>query len=619
MTPYATSEGGSAAPSATPQSTYMNSFSPPTPLLETPAFEHPPQATYNYDYQDACEGEDIEETLEPVSPSSSNLEVIVHDTTSLTSSDVKKDPILSDLAHKQSVSALTGTHLPFKAQPAPTFKAGTGPRMTKSSALRAGLKWDEVKPKRNVEGDAETLKHTPGYKRVGLGITVPSLASPSITPRPTKASQLRLKTDTPSSASVKAPNGISEPRGLRLIHQRARSVPSISRLNAPAIMPRQNRTSALRAAGEKGNAGYRDYEKLQQEKAAQKVKEAIALENKEKAKQERAERRKTIGAGLTCFDKPVVEVKQNKTSAMRAAGEKGNAGYRDYGAIEAEKEAQKMKERTAMKNKEQGRLLRGERRKTLGFGVISLNEPEVAVKQNKTSALRAAGEKGNNGYRDYEKIQAEREAKELMEQVAKENKERGRKEREERRKTFSVMPGKPLITPRPNKTSMLRTNSSKSIWSFSSLKSPVSAISARPRSRPSTSHSLSRTVSALKVSDVDNLSSGAKRDSVGVNVKSLGKPSIMPSLNRTAILRTPNTTSKADNKATTARQTLQTSASTPTIQRRMTGPVTPKAPMPSSALSKTPKSPGVGPRPTKASLLRAGLGTNNGKAVSSTP
>ncbi|WWD07536.1 hypothetical protein V865_005637 [Kwoniella europaea PYCC6329] len=620
MSPYAHSEETPSNISSTPQSTHLATFSPQSPLLETPHFDHSPGHS-RLTQGDGEEREDIEELLDidhSTSTSYHNEDAgEIYDTTSLTSNDIHQDPILSDLAAKQNESLS-----PFKARPAPSFttRAGLGPRMTKSAALRAGLNWDVIKPKRTVQEKIEgvgggSVSGTPGYKRVGLGITVPSLAQPSITPRPTKASQLPLKPDnstTPSSPSFCSPSKIS--RG----HYRTLSVPvsigaTVASLNSPTILPRQNRTSALRAAGEKGNAGYRDYEKIQQEKAAQKVKEQIALENKERAKREREERRKSLAIGLTSLNEPSVQVRQNKTSNLRAMGEKGTEGYRDYESIQLDKLAQKEKELQAIENREKAKQERIERRMTqaLGGGLASLNEPDLVVRQNKTSAMRAKGEKGNEGYRDYEKIQEERRAKEEMERLAIENKQRAKLEREERRKTLSGMPSslsKPVITPRLNKTSLLRTNSSKSISSLHSVRSPLPTSTPRSHSRPSTSHSLTRTISALKVSSADNLSSGEvqpkpkpkpKLVGSGGGVKSLGKPSITPRLNRTALLRTPQSNSSS------SRPTLPTSSSTPSIHRKI-----------NSISASTPKSSidsmvGVSPRPTKASLLRANMGMSN--------
>ncbi|WVQ69392.1 uncharacterized protein L199_007609 [Kwoniella botswanensis] len=617
MSPYARSEETPSNISSTPQSTHLATFSPQSPLLETPHLDHP-LGHSRLTQGDGEQREDIEELLDIDHSTSYHNENAgeLYDTTSLTSNDIHQDPILSDLAAKQNESLS-----PFKAIPAPTSttRAGLGPRMTKSAASRAGLNWDEIKPRRTIEENIEgeeggSISGTPGYKRVGLGITVPSLAQPSITPRPTKASQLRLRSDnttTPSSPSFNSPSKIS--RG----HHRTLSVPvsigaTVASLNGPTILPRQNRTSALRAAGEKGNAGYRDYEKVQQEKAAQKVKEQIALENKERAKREREERRKSLAIGLTSLNEPSVQVRQNKTSNLRAMGEKGTEGYREYESVQLDKLAQKEKELQAIENREKAKQERIERRKTpaLGGGLASLNEPDLVVRQNKTSAMRANGEKGNEGYRDYEKIQEERKSKEEMERLAIENKQRAKMEREERRKTLGVMPhslSKPVITPRPNKTSLLRTNSSKSISSLHSVRSSLPTSAPRSHSRPATSHSLTRTISALKVSSADNLSSSEvqpkpkpKSLGSGGGLKSLGKPSITPRLNRTALLRTPQS-----NLSSSRKPTLPTSSSTPSIHRKINS-ISASTPKPSIDLMV-----GVSPRPTKASLLRANVGMNN--------
>ncbi|WVW78328.1 hypothetical protein I302_100282 [Kwoniella bestiolae CBS 10118] len=598
MSPYAHSETPSN-PSLTPQSTHLATFSPKSPTLETPVIEHQHPLGLGHSQLTHDDREDIEELLDldvGVGGSYQDEAGDVYDTKSLTSNDVHHDPILSDLASKQSQSQ---SNTPFKARPAPssTSRQGLGPRMTKSAALRAGLDWEEIKPRRTAsEKEGEEGLGMPGYKRVGLGITVPSLAQPSITPRQTKSSQLRLKSEiapssSPSIHSQRPANGIIQSTPIRE-HKRTLSVPTpVSSLCAPTILPRQNRTSALRAAGEKGNAGYRDYEKLQQEKAAQKIKEQIALDNRERAKKEREERRKTLALGLISLEKPAVEVKQNRTSQLRAAGEKGNEGYRNFEKIQEERDAAKLKEQVALENREKAKKERMERRKTLAFagaGSGWKNEPEIQVRQNTASALRAAGEKGSEGYRDIEVVRAERKGREEMERLARENKERGRREREERRKTLSGLVGgrgKPVITPRPNKTSLLRTNSSKSISSISSLRSPVKST----HSRSTTSHSLTRTISALKVSSADNVSVEPKGAGAGAGVKSLGKPSITPRLNKTALLRTPKPTSTP---TSSSRPVLPTSSSTPTIHRKAASVSTP--------LSK-------GPRPTKASMLRANL------------
>ena len=95
---------------------------------------------------------------------------------SLTSVDIKADPILSALAKQQSQNRSTPTPKSapsFKARPAPRVVEGAGPRMTKSAALRQGLKWDETRSPRREVG----FENTPGHKRAGLNIVRPSEVS----------------------------------------------------------------------------------------------------------------------------------------------------------------------------------------------------------------------------------------------------------------------------------------------------------------------------------------------------------------------------------------------------------------------------------------------------------
>lgn len=86
---------------------------------------------------------------------------------------MKNDPILSSIAQKQVQE--TVKNIPkggFTAKPAPnsTYKGNAGPRMTKTAALRLGLKWEDVKPKREITEKSEEGKGTPGHKRTGLDI-----------------------------------------------------------------------------------------------------------------------------------------------------------------------------------------------------------------------------------------------------------------------------------------------------------------------------------------------------------------------------------------------------------------------------------------------------------------
>ena len=164
----------------------------------------------------------VEDDLVPdqSSPETSRL---ADDIGSLTSMDIRSDPILSSLARRQ---AQTPTNPPtaFKAKPAPSTlrQEGVGPRMTKAAALRLGLQWEgntvgSGKISKTVSSGEEgpagrerkevDFANVPGHKREGLGIVSPShvrlnqassfiqavasLSTPFIAPRETKASKLR--------------------------------------------------------------------------------------------------------------------------------------------------------------------------------------------------------------------------------------------------------------------------------------------------------------------------------------------------------------------------------------------------------------------------------------------
>jgi hypothetical protein len=98
------------------------------------------------------------------------------DTDTLTSADIKSDPILASLAKKQNIAtpSTSDAVLGFKARPAPaaTRTEDVGPRMNKSSALRMGLKWDDG---RGAKDDVKLGRdnglgkdNISGYKRTGF-------------------------------------------------------------------------------------------------------------------------------------------------------------------------------------------------------------------------------------------------------------------------------------------------------------------------------------------------------------------------------------------------------------------------------------------------------------------
>lgn len=165
---------------------------------------------------------------------------------------MKNDPILSSIAQKQVQE--TVKNIPkggFTAKPAPnsTYKGNAGPRMTKTAALRLGLKWEDVKPKREITEKSEEGKGTPGHKRTGLDIKVPSLAAPSVTPRSTRTSQLRTGVQLTPQSIKKDPQTMAVANKSREMEERERRRKSIARptsLAPPSITPRQNKSSMLR-------------------------------------------------------------------------------------------------------------------------------------------------------------------------------------------------------------------------------------------------------------------------------------------------------------------------------------------------------------------------------------
>ncbi|EIW71158.1 hypothetical protein TREMEDRAFT_67600 [Tremella mesenterica DSM 1558] len=170
---------------------------------------------------------------------------------SLTSSDIKYDPILSSLARAQKVvdSPNTSTRQNvFKAKPAPKFSSDVGPRMTKSAALRQGLDWEALDKKHEKERKEVGFENTPGHKRAGLGLMVKSLATPSLTPRQTKASQLRAGGDVTQSAKKdrEAIAAANKARDGEERQMRRKSIALPSSLSAPSIVPRTNKAAALR-------------------------------------------------------------------------------------------------------------------------------------------------------------------------------------------------------------------------------------------------------------------------------------------------------------------------------------------------------------------------------------
>ncbi|WVQ98173.1 hypothetical protein IAU59_005295 [Kwoniella sp. CBS 9459] len=734
MPPYAQSETPSPTPSMAAMHMYEtpslghevdpgDAFSPQSPPLETPSLE-----------VDSDDIEQLLDPVPVPLPASMSVSVFApegaqhregvtqaelegYDTGSLTSHDVDADPILASLAAKQSLSNLKANYkpnntvypqlnianigtnptdgntlvkvvapkeqasVPFKAKsvPSSTNKEGLGPKMTKSAALRMGLNWEAEKGKSSPSGqrkvearEAERDVGTPGQKPIGLGITVPSLASPSITPKPTKSSLLRATGERgsglwPEPSQAKPGDSISSPRKQRedlalankekerlerLAKRKSLGI-NLASLNEPSVVVRQNKTSQLRAAGEVGGglwpAPGTSSEMTSAKEADKKEREMAALAIKGRERSAREERRKTFSAGIAALAQPTILVKGNRTSKLREAGEKGTELWHEpkfsLATEDEERDVKRERETIALANKARERKAREHRRKTLSISapIAALSRPTVSVRGNRTSELRATGEIGNGLWPDREAVIRSADGAKTREEVATERKERDKLERLKRRKSFAppVSLGRPSITPRTTKTSLLRTNSQKSIPATPSASASASGGNRRPRtttfSRFQSAASLTRTIStsALRATDAVNVERASKITGEDVEyldeehesatadavkykmaLKSLGKPSITPRLNRTVMLRTAGKSSTS----------ITSSSSIPSIHRKAASIATPlvsgsSGPTKSHTTVKTPiprrpmssagsgvgagSASGFGPRPNKTSLLRA--------------
>ncbi|WVF69675.1 hypothetical protein IAT40_004454 [Kwoniella sp. CBS 6097] len=710
-------------------------FSPQSPALETPSFE--------VDKDDIEQLLDpfpipVSASISVFAPEDAELregitqaELEGYDTSPLDSKDVRADPILASLAAKQSITNLKatatatassninhpdatlnlatarsntsrtneplsgeGVNVPFRAKsvPSSTNMEGLGPRMTKSAALRLGLNWEAEKEKSRAivqlkeeerQGKQAEEIETPGHRRVGLGITVPSLAAPSITPKPTKASLLRAtgekgsglwpeppqpkSTSWDTSIRIKTREELAmankEKERLERLAKRKSLGINLASLNEPAVLVRQNKTSQLRATGEIGGGlwpapGSSSSAALAAKEAEKKDREMSVLANRERERLAREERRKTLSVGIAALAEPSILVKGNKTSKLREIGEKGAELWHEpkssLATQDEEQNAKRQRETIALANKAKERSARHERRKTLSISapIAALSQPMVSVRGNKTSELRATREQGNGLWPDREKVVRSANAARIREDTAKERKEMERLERLERRKSFAppISLGKPSITPRTNKTSLLRTNSQKSVPTTASVSAsggvrrPTTTTTTTTFSRSQSAASLTRTIStsALRATNADNVETKVSKrsdngrveyidddDDVGAGaaapgevvkprtaVKSLGTPSNTPRLNRTAMLRTagksassmstPSSASISHRKAASIATALVSASPSKTKSKAV-------APTPTSPGAVTPRRPitlmgdtaGVGPRPNKTSLLRA--------------
>ncbi|KAJ6508775.1 hypothetical protein C8R45DRAFT_453532 [Mycena sanguinolenta] len=141
----------------------------------------------------------------------------------------------------------------FKARPLPTTHAAPDivPRMTKAAALRAGqavVTGGPSVPREPLskEALAKTFANVPGHKRAE-SIAVASTAAPTIAPRMTRATALRLGLPPPAPVR-RQPSDSSDRQTFDGVpgHKRRESI-TVASVAAPTVAPRLNKSAALRA------------------------------------------------------------------------------------------------------------------------------------------------------------------------------------------------------------------------------------------------------------------------------------------------------------------------------------------------------------------------------------
>ncbi|ORY21294.1 hypothetical protein BCR39DRAFT_553955 [Naematelia encephala] len=234
----------------------------------------------------------------------------------------------------------------------------------------------------------------------------------------------------------------------------------------------------------------------------------------------------------------------------------------------------------------------GHKRVGLNFNIASLALPKVAPRTTKSSQLRTGQGQGQSG--------TDSPIKKDIAVVAAENKARDLAERDRRRKSVALPASlsAPQIAPRGNRSSALRLGTGTVVSPF---RSPVTKSALTVTSASNVDKTKDKT--AVTNDKAKDISIGTKdkgvvnrRASVIGAIRSLGAPSIMPRTNKSAMLRAPGPHVKS---ASISQPIAPPSLASPKPDLRRTEQTI------SSAGSVVQSS---GPRPTKASLLRAGLG-----------
>ncbi|KAJ6584996.1 hypothetical protein B0H19DRAFT_924646 [Mycena capillaripes] len=143
----------------------------------------------------------------------------------------------------------------FRARPLPTTHAAPDivPRTTRAASLRAGQAVEKGGPSvprapLTKEQLAKTFANIPGHKRAE-SIAVASTAAPTIAPRMTRATALRLGLPLPAPIKRQPSDGGSDRQTFDGVpgHKRRETI-SVASVAAPTVAPRLNKSAALRAS-----------------------------------------------------------------------------------------------------------------------------------------------------------------------------------------------------------------------------------------------------------------------------------------------------------------------------------------------------------------------------------
>ncbi|KAJ7780691.1 hypothetical protein DFH07DRAFT_793115 [Mycena maculata] len=147
----------------------------------------------------------------------------------------------------------------FRARALPTTHTNPDivPRTTRAAALRAGVvleKGGPSVPRAPLTKDqlAKTFANVPGHKRAE-SIAVASTAAPTIAPRMTRATALRLGLPPPAPVRrTTGTDGTDKQTFDGVPGHKRRETISVASVQAPTVAPRLNKSAALRASKDQG-------------------------------------------------------------------------------------------------------------------------------------------------------------------------------------------------------------------------------------------------------------------------------------------------------------------------------------------------------------------------------